>query len=789
MAKPARSFDASQFTFERLGKVYAERHSRLIFFVGSGPSTTERVLSWVGLRDRIATAARSKLSHLPTSARIEKEKQITRTLSNKSLWPQFDQLQKLAGFATFREAVISALEGSKTSAIPSTYSTLWSLRTKGIFTLNLDAFPMRAFPSSNSRGLSSILPHEFGRKAHLLEDPAQPILVHLHGTLDDVESWVLTADKLKATLDNPEYLNLVNTAFTAYTVVFVGISADDVAAGGILSRLIQKSINPGHHYWITSRDDKKSDEWAEKNSVLVIRYSATGGHSEGLDALFTSLKTYLPEEQRLPPVINSTISTTQTIASPEDLEKLDRNEIRKKLNSYVAGMKVRGGGVVDSSEYDNFLKNYEACIHRSWFVSERPNQNSFFDYKILERIGSGLFSTVFKASTPDGQLRAIKVLRQEILSDEAMLQCFRRGEQSLRILNENSVPGVVRMHEAFELPAAIIMDYIEGANLEQIREANLLDPWVDGLYIAESVAHIVRAGHRLPQEVLHRDLRPANVMLKDAYTSAHRNVVVLDFDLSWHLGATGKSLSPRSLQALTYLSPEQQDARGTRGTRSSAVDSFGLAMTLYFLLTGKGPEIGEHQRDNWEKVVFDRLPSCRPWSSARRRTARLIAAATRREQPLRPDMGEMEFELSRIRKSIRSKVETRSASMWAEQIMSEAVGEKYEWDADSISAKLATPSGAVCELAADEANQAVEARISYNMLGTEKRRNVDRYLPTAFDKAGKHLRDGGWKVVTADKEQYSARMVVRLGVDSIIQSSDGRLSKAISRAASEFQFE
>jgi len=116
-------------------------------------------------------------------------------------------------------------------------------------------------------------------------------------------------------------------------------------------------------------------------------------------------------------------------------------------------------------------------------------------------------------------------------------------------------------------------------------------------------------------------------MLRGLYTSEEREVAVLDFDLSWHVGAIGNTIAPHVMQAMGYLSPEQRSATGGITTRNATVDSFGLAMTLYHLLTGLHPGLGEHREPSWERIIYSRLPAdgLGDWASVKRRIARLIA--------------------------------------------------------------------------------------------------------------------------------------------------------------------
>jgi serine/threonine protein kinase len=92
-------------------------------------------------------------------------------------------------------------------------------------------------------------------------------------------------------------------------------------------------------------------------------------------------------------------------------------------------------------------------------------------------------------------------------------------------------------------------------------------------------------------------------MLNDYYSATGEwQVVVLDFDLSWHRGSVERSVVHGST-LLGYLAPEQiQPIQGV-STRHAAVDSFGLGMLLFFLISGHNPLPDEHRHGNWIELV------------------------------------------------------------------------------------------------------------------------------------------------------------------------------------------
>ncbi|WP_257167303.1 SIR2 family protein [Bradyrhizobium sp. SRS-191] len=749
-------FDDKQFAFRRLAAVYAERTQPIVFFVGAGLSAPAGMPNWLQLRDHLTRVGESKFATFDLDQRAKKLADLRSVKQIPTLWAQFSRLEDLIGFATFREAILEKFAPSATLPIPKLYEGIWELNVRGVISLNLDIFARRAFASE--RSLTSITSRDVGQKAHILKNPKQHFLAALHGSYDDVSTWVLTERHLNRLLDDTAYLNFVNTVFTTHVIIFLGISADDIAAGGILHRLISKGIDPGNHFWMTSRSDTTTDSWAENNNLLVIRYESGHGHQAPIDSAIKFLRDFKSVDEPLPPITTSSYGISHSIESPDDLEKLAPNEIRLKLNTYAA--RFAGAGEIELKEYNAFLSKYKFAMHKARYVDVAEPFNNFFDFKIIDRIGSGLFGTVFKAVAKDGSFRAIKILRNEVMSNETMLQCFRRGASSMKIMDKARVAGVVKLDQALEIPPSIIMEFVEGGNLEEAKAASLLDGWIEIIGICRDVARIVKSGHLLPERVLHRDIRPANIMLRGLYTPNPREVTVLDFDLSWHVGAIGNTIAPHVMQAMGYLSPEQRGANRGSTSRSATVDTFGLSMTLYHLLTGLHPGLGEHREPEWMKIIYSRLPSAGlgDWTSLRRRVARLIATGTDSEQVRRPDMGEMEFELSRIHQCLTMPDLVKSAELIAERLFFDAFAGDYEWNDDQSNATRRLASGIEFVMRCVEDDSGLELVITFTAQGHENRKHIAKYLSKSFDQAKRLLRDNGWKILVDQVDHGTARV-------------------------------
>ena len=186
--------------------------------------------------------------------------------------------------------------------------------------------------------------------------------------------------------------------------------------------------------------------------------------------------------------------------------------------------------------YEEFFKKYDEAIYRAWYTSENSD---LLGYRLEKLHAKGAFGRVYRAISPGGNQVAIKVLLEEERRRADFLQSFRRGVRSMQILSKRAVEGIVGYEEAYEIPSFVVMEWVEGPNLSDAVKSKIVSDWSDALRIGRDLSRIIENAHRTPERVLHRDLRPANIMLQGYYQNpANWNVVVLDFDLSWHLGVT-----------------------------------------------------------------------------------------------------------------------------------------------------------------------------------------------------------------------------------------------------------
>lgn len=761
------SFKKDQPNYRALRAIVSERTRKFTVWCGAGLSASAGLPSWKELRDKLQVALRDKAVSLDSDDGGRMLAQSKAIGKFENYWVAFEMLKKELGEASYQQAIRAAFSTAVTTAAPEVYTRLWQLPVAGLLNLNLDRLATKAFVDSHSGlNLAEFSSKQVGPYTHLLNSP-QPWVYNLHGTVEDSTSWVLTHGELRELTQGGAYLNFIRSVLSTTSVLFVGVTADDVAVGGHLEVLAQQHIHTGPHFWLTDRTDRRTDEWAEAAGLLVIRYPA-GEHDAVIEAL-NDLRAYVPPEEpdSAPPVVTDTQLPPGALPDAIDLLKEDAETIRVMLNKQATEI-LTDNSPESLQAYDAFCEEYDEAIHRAWYTSSAPGRNMLLGYNLHDLAATGAFGKVFRGTAPDGTPVAVKVLLDEIRTQPQLLHSFRRGVQSMKILGTHRVPGMVPYRDASEIPAFVVMDWIEGANLKDAVLARRLDSWSTLLCVMREFASILKNAHGVPERVLHRDLRPANVMIENVWSDeAEWRVVVLDFDLSWHRGAFEKSVIHGSGTA-GYLAPEQIERQHGVSTRHSAVDSFGFGMSLFFVVSGKDPVPDQHRHANWEETVMSAASSreCRHWRSVPSRVGRLVLFATRDRQEDRWDMSQMEGELLRLSACIDDPHSVRDADLIAEEIAARSdILADYVWDQDRRSACVKLTSGLTIELRGDESSRKLFLSFSRLSGGSDDWQRLARWIPKAMTSVKEILRSGRWAIEHDDSTRDTLAITGSVNLD------------------------
>ena len=208
------------------------------------------------------------------------------------------------------------------------------------------------------------------------------------------------------------------------------------------------------------------------------------------------------------------------------------------------------------------------------------------DYEIVGELGRGGMGLVFLARDPTLERHvAIKVLAPHLLTDEQMMQRF---QTEARIVAALKHPGIVSIHKFRhdEDLHFFVMDYVEGVPLRSvIRAHGPLPPDVVKAVVYD-VGSAISYAHGRGGGVIHRDLKPGNIMLESSGAA-----VVTDFGISRAVGSqSGLTVAGAIIGTPEYMSPEQ--CRG--GEVMAASDQYALGLVAYAMLFGTPPFSGQH---------------------------------------------------------------------------------------------------------------------------------------------------------------------------------------------------
>jgi serine/threonine protein kinase len=225
-------------------------------------------------------------------------------------------------------------------------------------------------------------------------------------------------------------------------------------------------------------------------------------------------------------------------------------------------------------------------------------------YRIDELVGRGGMASVYRGyDLTLGRAIAIKVLKRELADDAAFRTRFRLEAQAAsRMAN----PTIVRVFDAGEETERdpdgtthpvpyIVMELVEGALLKDVIDAGPV-PEADAVRYVDGILEALEYSHRAG--VVHRDIKPGNVMITDASTglsagdpSGVGQVKVMDFGIARAVSDSSSTVADTTaiLGTAAYFSPEQAKGEAVDGR----ADLYSTGVVLFELLTGRAPFRGE----------------------------------------------------------------------------------------------------------------------------------------------------------------------------------------------------
>ncbi|PSB06493.1 serine/threonine protein kinase, partial [filamentous cyanobacterium CCP2] len=203
-------------------------------------------------------------------------------------------------------------------------------------------------------------------------------------------------------------------------------------------------------------------------------------------------------------------------------------------------------------------------------------------YTLEQELGQGGFGITYLAQhNALGHIVVVKTLNDSLRQDPKFWEFQRQFQDEARRLAKFSHPNIVRVTDFFveeELPY-IVMDFIPGQTLKTLVIPNNPMPEYLAIHYIQQVANALKVVHR--HGLLHRDVKPQNIILRQGT----QEVVLIDFGIAREF-TPGLTQTHTGVLSVGYAPIEQYLPRAKR---TPATDVYGLAATLYTLLTAEVP--------------------------------------------------------------------------------------------------------------------------------------------------------------------------------------------------------
>ena len=231
-------------------------------------------------------------------------------------------------------------------------------------------------------------------------------------------------------------------------------------------------------------------------------------------------------------------------------------------------------------------------------------------YTIVRSLGAGGMGEVYLARHPRlPRYDALKVLSATVCADSEYRVRFNREADMAATLWH---PHIVEVHDRGDVDGQlwISMDYVDGTDAHRL----LQERYPDGMPPNEVVRIVTAVGEALDyaheRGLLHRDVKPANILMANPGTSNER-IMLADFGIARRIGDTSNLTGTNmTVGTVAYAAPEQLKGEPIDGR----VDQYALAATAFQLLTGTPP----FQHSNPAVVISQHLTADPPAIGTRR---------------------------------------------------------------------------------------------------------------------------------------------------------------------------
>jgi serine/threonine-protein kinase len=207
----------------------------------------------------------------------------------------------------------------------------------------------------------------------------------------------------------------------------------------------------------------------------------------------------------------------------------------------------------------------------------------FAGHRIEREIGRGGMGVVYLAEHLRLERKvAIKVLNPDFARDDVFLRRFiRESRLAAELYHEN----IVQVFDAGEVDgvAYISMRFVEGTDLAALLRSDGTLTHRETVAIARQVGSALDFAHE--RGLVHRDVKPANILLESARADGERRAFLSDFGVTKRVSGDGMTASGQFVGTIDYTAPEQIRGADLDGR----TDQYSLACVLFQCLVGGVP--------------------------------------------------------------------------------------------------------------------------------------------------------------------------------------------------------
>lgn len=231
------------------------------------------------------------------------------------------------------------------------------------------------------------------------------------------------------------------------------------------------------------------------------------------------------------------------------------------------------------------------------------------NYRIEEALGVGGMGRVFRAvHIHINRVAAVKVLHDQIAVDPTFQARFLREAQAVAALHHPNIVDILDFNEDKGV-FYLVMEYVPDGSLrsllKQYTEQQKRLPLAVGLDLIRQAAEALDYAHR--SGMVHRDIKPDNLLLKHDLGTGRDTVKVADFGLARLGDSSSLTVEGQTMGTPAYMSPEQ--CQGIDLDRRS--DIYSLGVVLFEVATGAVPFVMKSLSDAIYKHVYVAPPSPR----------------------------------------------------------------------------------------------------------------------------------------------------------------------------------